>query len=166
MAPVAGRLWPALTVGAVLILALAACSSGPISDGSPTPSSSSAAASMSMASVASTAPTATTVPSPSQAGAARCSVTADASPSATVTIASFSFGDPVTITAGQAVAFINQDGVAHTITEGTDGTAASDACVDKSVGAGGTVIVTFNQPGDYQITCKFHSTMQTVVHIQ
>ncbi len=161
MTPRTGRRWTALAAGAVLTLALAACSSA----ASRTPGSS-VAASMSMGSVASATPTATAVPSASQAASARCAVTADASPNATIKIASFAFGPAVTITVGQVVAFTNQDGVAHTITEGTGGQAADNACVDEVAGAGSSVIVTFNQPGDYQITCKIHHTMQTVVHVE
>jgi len=139
----------------VLTLALAACSSA----ASPTPGSS-AAASMSMGSVASTAPSA------SQSGTARCAVTSDATGSATIELASFAFGPAVTIKAGQAVVFTNKDGTAHTVTEGTGGSAASSACVDQRLAAGSSVTVTFSQPGDYQITCKIHSSMQTVVHVQ
>jgi plastocyanin len=99
-------------------------------------------------------------------GAARCEVTPDATAAATNSIASFAFGDDVTVNAGQAVAFANGDGVGHTVTEGTGGTAAANACVDQPVAAGATVTVTFNEAGDFQITCKIHHTMQTVVHVQ
>jgi plastocyanin len=115
-------------------------------------------------------------PSPSAAGAsqaaggsqaaARCEATPNASPAATDTITGTNFGDAITIQAGQAVAFKNNDGFGHTVTEGTDGTAAANACVDSQVGAGGTVIVTFNVAGDYDITCKIHSSMHNVIHVQ
>lgn len=161
LVPLAGRRWMALAAGAILTLALAACSSA----ASPTPGSN-VAASMSTAGVASATPTASAVPSASQAASARCVATPDASPNATIKIASFAFGAAVTIPVGQVVAFTNQDAVAHTVTEGTGGQAADNACVDELAGAGSSVIVTFNQPGDYQITCKIHHTMQTVVHVQ
>jgi plastocyanin len=140
---------------ATLALALASCSSV-----SPSPSAagaeSQAAASQPAASEAGA----------SQAGTARCALTADASPSATIEIANTTFGDEVTITAGQAVAFTNNDSMGHTITEGTGGQAATDACVDEPIAAGETEVVTFSEPGDYQITCKIHSSMQTVVHVE
>jgi plastocyanin len=139
-----------------LVLALAACSSV-----SPSPS---AAGAQSQAAAPSQA-AASQGAAASQA-AARCEVTPDASPSATDTISGSNFGDPITIQAGQAVAFTNNDSFGHTITEGTGGTAAADACVDAPIGAGGTVVVTFTVAGDYQITCKIHSTMQTVIHVQ
>ena len=100
------------------------------------------------------------------ASAARCAFTPDGSPSATVQIASFAFGDDVTVTAGQAVVFTNQDGAGHTITEGTGGQPADGACVDESISGGRSVIVTFTVPGDFQITCKIHPSMQAAVHVE
>jgi plastocyanin len=137
---------PPTVFGASLVglaLALAACSSSP----SPSAAGASQAAGGSQA-------------------AARCETTPDASPAATDTISGTSFGAEITIQAGQAVAFKNNDGFGHTITEGTDGTAAAGACVDSQIGAGGTVVVTFNVAGDYDITCKIHSTMHNVIHVQ
>ena len=99
-------------------------------------------------------------------GAARCEVTPDASPAATDTISGTSFGAEITIQAGQVVAFKNNDGFGHTVTEGTGGTAAANACVDTSIAAGGTVVVTFNTAGDYDVTCKIHSSMHNVIHVQ
>ncbi|MEO6059515.1 MAG: plastocyanin/azurin family copper-binding protein [Candidatus Limnocylindria bacterium] len=98
--------------------------------------------------------------------AARCADTPDGSPSATVQIAGSAFGDEVTVAAGQAVVFTNQNGAGHTITEGTGGQPADGACVDESIGGGQSVIVTFNAPGDSQITCKIHPSMQTAVHVE
>src|SRR5574338_679805 len=97
-------------------------------------------------------------------GTARCEVTEGASAAQTVSIKSFSFGDAVTISAGEAVAFTNGDTIGHTVTEGTHGRAADGACVDESVANGSTVTVTFNEAGDYDITCKVHRAMQTVIH--
>jgi plastocyanin len=151
------------TVGAslgALILVLAACNSS-----SPSPSAAGAASEPAASQPAASEPAASE-PAASEAGTARCELTPDASPSATDTISGNNFGDEITITAGQAVAFTNNDAVGHTVTEGTGGTAAADACVDSPIGAGGTVVVTFNEAGDYQITCKIHATMQTVIHVQ
>jgi plastocyanin len=103
--------------------------------------------------------------SASTSGSARCAVSPDASPNATIQVLGLAFGAEVTIKAGQAVVFTN-GAVAHTITEGTRGKAASNACVDEPIGASKSVIVTFKEPGDYQITCTIHSSMQTVVHVQ
>jgi plastocyanin len=99
-------------------------------------------------------------------GAAACEVSVGATAAATNTIASSAFGDEVTISAGESVTFTNNDGVGHTITEGTGGQATSGACVNQSIAGGASVTVTFNDPGDYDITCTIHTSMQTVVHVQ
>ena len=98
--------------------------------------------------------------------AARCEVTAGATAAATNTITSSNFGEAVTISAGEAVTFTNNDSLPHTVTEGTSGQATDGACVDEPIAAGASVTVTFNEPGDYDITCTIHSSMQTVVHVE
>jgi plastocyanin len=146
---------------AALMLGLVSCSS------SPSPSAagaSQAAASQAAASQAAASQAAASQAAASQASAG-CSVTPDATASATNTLANGAFGAAVTITAGQAVAFVNNDSTAHTITQGQGGSAASNACVDVPIAAGATVIVTFSVAGDYQITCKIHPDMQTQVHV-
>ena len=76
-------------------------------------------------------------------------------------------GEP-TIKAGQAVAFVTT-GSSPTVTEGTNGQPAANACIDKTIGSAVgqmSVVVTFYQPGDYSITCrKIPQDMHTVVHV-
>jgi len=148
---------------ATLVLALAACSSSPspsaAGGGASQPAASQAAASQAAASQAAASQAAA-----SQAAAA-CAVTPSATSSATIEINSSNFGAAVTISAGQAVTFDNKDSTAHTITQGTNGTAVSGACVNEPIAAGATVIVTFNVAGDYDITCTIHPAMQTQVHV-
>jgi plastocyanin len=158
--PLAGRQWMATSTGLVLALALGACSSA---------STISPSASTTAEGGSSPAPSISTAPSPS--GPLRCAVTPDASPSATIEVVTdshgiFNFGDPVTIKAGQAVAFTNGNGAAHTITEGTYGEAVPNACVNEPIAINTTVIVTFYEPGDLQITCHPHPIMQTSVRIE
>jgi plastocyanin len=153
--------WAAALAG--LALALAACSSGSPSQSSAP--SESQAASQSSAPSESAAASESAAPSESQ-GVARCEVTPDAATAATITMTGFAFDSEATIAAGEAVEFHDADSVPHTVTEGSGGVAAADACVDKSLGGGARTAVTFNEPGDYQITCKIHATMQTVVHVQ
>jgi plastocyanin len=153
-----------MALAAGLILVLAACNGV----ASPAASSSSTAP-MSMPVSVSATPSVSTAPSPS--GPVRCAVTPDAAPSATIKIFTdnvgiFNFGDPVTIKAGQAVAFTNGNGAAHTITEGTYGQAVAGACVDVPIANSASVIVTFYLAGTYQITCKPHPIMQTSVLVQ
>jgi plastocyanin len=131
-----GRRAPLPAAMAVTALLLAACGGG----ATPTPAASS--------------------------DAGRCSLQADADPSATVQISGSVFGDEVTIAAGEAVEFTNEDSLGHTVTEGTGGVADADACVDESIAGGASLVVRFTEPGDYQITCKVHPAMQTVVHVE
>jgi plastocyanin len=135
-----GRRAPLLAAAAGTMLLVAACSAA-----TPTPAASTEA---------------------SEPAAARCEVQADADPAATIAISGSAFGDEVTISAGEAVAFTNEDTLGHTVTEGTGGAADADACVNESVAGGATVVVTFNEPGDYQITCTIHASMQTAAHVE
>ncbi len=72
----------------------------------------------------------------------------------------------LTIAAGTKVSFVNADGFAHTVTEGTDGQAADGAIVDEEVQQNGTVSVTFDEPGTYEITCRFHPSMQMTITVE
>jgi plastocyanin len=79
-------------------------------------------------------------------------------------------GPEPTIKAGQAVAFITT-GPSPTVTEGTNGQPAASPCIDKVIGSdtnnGMSVVVTFYQPGDYNIACRvIPLEMHTVVHVQ
>ena len=82
----------------------------------------------------------------------------------TVTIRNLSYGPPEITVAVGTVTFINADTVPHTVTEGQDGVAAPTARFDMEVGVGQSIQVTFPEPGDYQITCLFHSEMHLLVH--
>lgn len=150
---------------AILVLLLAACSSAASS--SPATSS---IPSMSMAASVGATAKVSTAPSPS--GPIRCAVTPDAIPSATIEVTgseallSFAFSDPVTIKAGQAVAFTNGNGSPHTVTEGIFGKPVANACVDEPLGIDTTLIVTFYLPGVYDITCRPHAPMHTSVTVQ
>jgi plastocyanin len=77
-------------------------------------------------------------------------------------------GAEPTIKAGQAVAFVTT-GFSPTVTEWTNGKPAESPCIDKTIGSDATamkVVVTFYQPGDYNITCrKTPEDMHTVVHV-
>lgn len=84
----------------------------------------------------------------------------------TVTIRGRSFGAPeITVAVGK-VTFLNADTVPHTVTEGQNGVSAPNARFDEVVAVGASIDVTFPEPGDYQITCLFHSEMHLLVHAQ
>jgi plastocyanin len=142
------RRLPALAAGlGTLVILLAACS---------TATSSSAAASESEA--------ASAAASESTAESAAASM----GTGATITITgSSSFGtDEITVPAGEELTLINESGAPHTFTEGENGGAAADARVNEDIAAGETVAVSFPEPGDYNVTCLFHSSMNMVVHVE
>ena len=136
---------PVFALLAVLMLVLAACSATS-SPSTTTESESQAAASESQA-----------APSESEATASEESVRIDGSQF-----------DPseLTIAVGTEVVFTNADGFAHTVTEGTDGQAVDDPIVDEEIEQNGSVSVTFDEPGTYEITCKIHPSMQMTITVE
>ena len=72
----------------------------------------------------------------------------------------------LTIAVGTEVSFVNADSFAHTVTEGTDGTAVDDPIVDEEIAQNGTVSVTFDEPGTYEITCRIHPSMQMTITVE
>jgi plastocyanin len=71
----------------------------------------------------------------------------------------------LTIPAGTEVTFLNADGFAHTVTEGTDGQPVDDPIVDEEIEQNGSVSVSFDEPGTYNITCKIHSSMNLTITV-
>ena len=68
----------------------------------------------------------------------------------------------LTIPAGTTVTFTDTSG--HTVTEGSDGQAVADPIVDESGGA--DVVVTFDEAGTYDITCKIHPSMNMTITVE
>jgi plastocyanin len=87
-------------------------------------------------------------------------------PSITITSLSSFGATEVTVPAGESLTVINNSSAAHTFTEGENGNAAADARVDEQIAAGATAQITFPEPGDYNVTCLFHSPMNMVVHVE
>ncbi|MCV0402279.1 MAG: hypothetical protein K5924_01065 [Chloroflexi bacterium] len=129
-------------------LTLAACGSAPADDPSASETASATAE-------PSEAPPASSEPS-------------DAGPEqATVRLDGFAFDtDELTIAAGTEVRFVNADGAAHTVTEGTNGAAAADPILDEELQANGVTTFAFDEPGMYQITCLFHPSMNMTVVVE
>lgn len=84
-----------------------------------------------------------------------------------VRLSSFGY-DPssLTIAAGTTVVFTNADSLAHTVTHGTDGQAVDDPFVDEQVDRSETVSVTFDEPGTYDLTCRFHPDMNMTITVE
>jgi plastocyanin len=104
-------------------------------------------------------------PSASSNGPLRCQITHGGTAQATVVLLHQAFGDPVTVNAGEAVVFSNQTNTTHSVTEGIRGKPAPDACVNSFLKRGLRLTVTFQEPGDYAITCRRHPSMHTTVHV-
>ena len=99
--------------------------------------------------------------------AASASAPASAGGETVVTMASLAYQPTeLTVSVGTTVRFVNEDSVAHTVTDGTDGDADADAAFDEDVAAGESVEITFDEAGDVDITCRFHPAMNMVVHVE
>jgi plastocyanin len=84
-----------------------------------------------------------------------------------VTLVGFAFEPTeLTVPAGSTVTFRNDDGALHSVSEGSDGEVADDAAFDEDVESGGSVEITFDEPGTIQITCKYHSQMNMTVTVE
>ncbi len=80
--------------------------------------------------------------------------TPPASQSATITIEGFSFGDPVTIAAGDTVTIENKDSVAHSWTSD------DDVFNSGSIDPDGEFEFTFEAAGEYPFHCRIHPSMK------
>jgi plastocyanin len=74
--------------------------------------------------------------------------------------------EELTVAVGTEVSFVNADSFAHTVTEGTDGQAVDDPIVDEEIAQNGSVSVTFDEPGTYEITCEIHPSMHMTVTVE
>lgn len=139
----------------VLAIVLAACSQAGESPSAEASDGPSAAASVPEASQAEASEAASAAPSEAEAATERVRLTT-------------SQFDPteLTIAAGTEVLFLNASGFDHTVTEGTGGQPVDDPIVDEEIAANGTVQVTFDEPGTYEITCRIHPTMQLTITVE
>lgn len=114
-----------------------------------------------------------TDPATDTPGAAMSAAPSEAEPSEaaggeeTVRLSQFAF-DPteLSIAAGTEVSFVNADSAAHTVTEGTDGAAAADPIIDEELQQNGSTSFTFDEPGTYEITCRFHPSMHLTIVVE
>lgn len=88
-----------------------------------------------------------------------CGGAADSGGEAAITIDNFSFGDPITVGAGQPVVVTNDDGVAHTWT-------SPDGVFDSgSIPSGDSFEFTFAQAGEYEFFCSIHPSMAGTITV-
>lgn len=84
-----------------------------------------------------------------------------------VTLSGSSFSvAQLTVATGTTVVFTNQGSFDHTITEGTNGTPVDDPIVNRAISPQGRVSVTFDEPGEYHITCTIHPSMNMTVIVE
>jgi plastocyanin len=114
----------------------------------------------------SSAPAATATTAQSMAASESAAESTAEGPSITITSTSSFGATEVTVPAGETLTVINNSSAPHTFTEGENGNAAADARVDEQIAVGASVPVTFPEPGDYNVTCLFHSAMNMVVHVE
>jgi len=69
----------------------------------------------------------------------------------------------LTIPVGTTVTFTGSTG--HTVTEGSDGTAVDDPIVDEQGGAD-PIVVSFDEAGTFNITCKIHPAMNMTITVE
>jgi plastocyanin len=100
-------------------------------------------------------------------GSAGQAASVPAGAEATVTIRDRAFTpDSITVTAGTTVSWVNEDDAGHTITHGEDGAPGEGVLFDEPLSAGQTVTFTFDEPGEYPVTCTIHPDMQMVVIVE
>jgi len=130
----------------LLVAACGAAGASPSASGAPPPTSGSAAPSTS---------------APAGGGSGGCAVAAaDAAPDQTVTIKDFTFGpDPVTIRAGQTVAWTNADSAAH------EPALLDGSCDTGPIAKGLTKAIVFSQAGTYRYHCVIHPSMTATVEV-
>lgn len=145
-----GRL---LALPTLLALVLVACGGG--------------AASEAASEVASAPPSEAAQPSEMAEPSSDAGASEPAEDSTEVRLAGFAFSPgQITVAAGTAVTFVNEDEAPHTVTHGSDGRAEAEAIVDESLASGAELTFTFEEPGTYQITCKIHPSMNMTVVVE
>ena len=147
-------------LGVAAVLLLAACGGAPAGTTETTTPSPDPTAMGSMDHTASPSASASESPTadPTEAGS-------DDGAEVMLGMSSFSPGQ-LTVAAGTQVTFVNNSGFPHTVTHGSGGRATDDPAFDRPVGDGASVIITFDEPGTYDITCKIHPTMQMTIVVE
>lgn len=79
---------------------------------------------------------------------------------ATISIIDFSFGEPITVAAGDTIEILNADDAPHTWT-------AEDGTFDSGTIAGGeSYSTTIDTPGEYAFVCSIHPSMMGSITVE
>ncbi len=90
---------------------------------------------------------------------------ATVTPTATVSITGSSFNPAAaSIAVNGVVKWTNNDGINHTVTSGTQGSA--DGIFDSGLATGSSVCLQFNNAGTYKYYCRIHTFMTGTVTVQ
>jgi plastocyanin len=128
-----------------------------------------AALGLALAACATTTTTAEPAPAESVAAPPSAAASASVAPEAgdTVQLIGSAFEPAeLTVAAGTEVTFMNADSTAHTVTEGTNGTAVEDPIIDEDLAPDASTSFTFDEPGTYEITCRIHPSMQLTITVE
>ena len=68
------------------------------------------------------------------------------------------------VSVGTTVRYSSSD-TEHTVTEGRNGQPNPGARFDQALPRGGTVSITFANPGQIPVTCKIHPSMNQMVEV-
>ncbi|MBC8365068.1 MAG: cupredoxin domain-containing protein [Actinobacteria bacterium] len=77
----------------------------------------------------------------------------------TITISGYSFGDPIEVTVGQTIEFVNGDGVPHTAS------ADSGDFDTGTIPGGGSAEIVISEPGTYGYFCGIHGSMSGTITV-
>lgn len=80
-------------------------------------------------------------------------------PGATITIENFSFGTAPTVSVGDPLIVVNQDGVPHTWTSD------DDVFDSDTIGSGETFEYVFEEAGEYSFFCEIHPGMTGTITV-
>jgi plastocyanin len=76
---------------------------------------------------------------------------------ATVTVATFSFApDPLVVSVGTVITFVNEDPIDHTVTAGTREAPEPEHFDGQLARKGSTFELTLDEPGSYDYFCQIH----------
>ncbi len=74
--------------------------------------------------------------------------------------------NPIEISAGQTITWVNGDAVSHTVTSGTDGDSEEGLIFDSdAIIPDQSYSLTFDEPGKFEYFCIYHPTMVGMVNV-
>lgn len=134
---------------------------GAVACGGEEPAATSATATTAPATTDTTPPApATTVAAAPSTAAADTSTTVSGSAPATINITGFAFSGPATVSVGDTVEVVNNDGVPHTWTSKEEGV------FNLSLGGGDRASFTFEQAGEFDFFCSIHPSMTGTITVE